>query len=116
MHSAWLHGLPKRDVTRYCNDGDPAFGDRRLNRNLQRARHLLRFRDEFAVVTALCEEMLRICFLEVVASDFRTGNLRGDRQNRNPAPMTIVESVDQMEISGAAATRTHSELSGKMRF
>ena len=51
-------------------------------------------------MTALREKMLWVCLLKVVASDFTTGNLCRDGQNRYTTSMAIVESVDQMEIAG----------------
>src|SRR5215469_16568967 len=72
--------------------------------------------DHFTVVTALREEVLRVSFLEVVASDFQARDVCGDGQDRNTTAIAVIESVDQMKISWAGATRTHSQLSRQMRF
>jgi hypothetical protein len=42
--------------------------------------------------------------------------LRGDSENWNTAAVTIVKSIDQMQISRAATSGTNRETSGEMRF
>ena len=44
-------------------------------------------------MTALREEMLRVCLLEITASDFGAGNLGRDGENRNAAAMTVIEPL-----------------------
>jgi hypothetical protein len=64
----------------------------------------------------LTEEIFRVGFLEIVTSNFRTGNLCGDRQHRDTASVAIVESVDQVEISGTTATGTYGQLPREVGF
>ena len=68
--------------------------------------HLFGVRNQLTIVAALREEMFRMGFLEVPASYFIAGDLRRDGEDGNPAALTVVETIDQMQISGAAATGT----------
>jgi hypothetical protein len=65
-------------------------------------------------MTALREEMLRISLLKVSAADLVTGNLSRNGKDRNAAPMTVVESIDEVQISWAAASGAHSQLASEM--
>jgi hypothetical protein len=60
--------------------------------------------------------MLRMCLLEVATPDLAAGNVGRDREDRDSAPMRIVESIDQMEIPGPAASRTHRQTSRQVRL
>src|SRR5580704_8657828 len=60
--------------------------------------------------------MFRVGLLKISAPDFIAGNLRCDSKHRNPAAVTIVEPVDQMQIARAATSRANGQLPGKMRF
>jgi hypothetical protein len=76
-----------------------------LHGNLKHTGHLFGLRNQLAIVAALREEMFRVGLLEVSAADFIAGDLRRDGQDRNPAAVAVVESVDQVQISGTAASR-----------
>jgi hypothetical protein len=82
-------------------------GNRRAHGDAQHARHLLRLRNQFAVVTAILEQLLRMRFLKVAAANFTTGNLRRNSQHRHAAAMTIVKAVDEMKIAGSATARAY---------
>jgi hypothetical protein len=51
--------------------------------------------------------------LEVVRTDFRARDVRGDRQHRNPAALRVVETVDQVQVARAAAAGADRQLSGQ---
>ena len=67
-------------------------------------------------MAALREEMFRMRFLKIAAANFLTWNLRGDGDNRDTAAVTIVKSVDQMQIAGAATSRADGEATGEVSF
>src|SRR5579863_3459450 len=52
--------------------------------------------------------------LEIIAADFRAGNLGGNRQNRNARAMTVEQSVNQMQISRTATSRAHRQLASQV--
>jgi hypothetical protein len=54
--------------------------------------------------------------LKIAAPNFLTWNLRGDGKNWNTTAVTIVKSIDQMQISRAATSGTNREAAGKMGF
>src|SRR5262245_3128861 len=60
--------------------------------------------------------MFRMSFLKIAAPDFMAWNLSGDGEDGNTATVTIVEPVDQMEITRAATSGTDCQLSREMRF
>ena len=112
----FLDRMPQRDITGDSDHRNAASRDRRLHGNLQHTRHLFRLRDEFAIMAALRKQMFRMRLLEIAAPDFRARNLRCDRKHRDTAAMTIVKSVDQMEIARPATSRAHREIPGQLRF
>ncbi len=59
-------------------------------------------------MTALREQMFRVRFLKISAPDFLAWDLRGNREHWNPAAVTIVETVDQMEIARPATSSADS--------
>ncbi len=67
-------------------------------------------------MAALGEEMLRVGFLKIAAADFSAWNLRSYGENRNTATVTVVEPVDQMQVTGTATAGADSQLSREMRF
>ena len=67
-------------------------------------------------MTALRKEMFGMSLLKIRAADFPAGNLRRDGQNRNAAPMGIIKSIDEMQVTRPTATRAHGQTTGQMRF
>jgi hypothetical protein len=53
-------------------------------------------------MAALREEMFRVGFLKIAAANFVAGNLRRNGENRNTVALAVVETIDQMQIAGAA--------------
>ena len=66
---ASLGCLLEEDVAGHDDHGDPALLHGRAHRRLQHPRELRRVGDEFAVVTALAEQLLRVGLLEVGGPD-----------------------------------------------
>ena len=97
-------GIAQRDISRQGDDRHAAPRERGLHRNLQNPRHLLGLGNQFTVVAALREEMFRVRLLKIAAADFIAGNLRGDGEDGNTAAVTVVESIDQMQVAGTATS------------
>ncbi len=75
-----------------------------------------RIGNQFAIVAAFAEQILRVRFLKIAATDFGGRNLRGDGEYRRAAAMRIEQAVDEMQIAGTARPRTHRKLAGDLRF
>jgi len=52
--------------------------------------------------------------LKIIASEFIAWNLSSDRENRHPATMAIVETVDEVDIPWAATPCAHRKLPGEL--
>ena len=96
--------------------GDAAPPDRRADGVFQHIRKLRRIGNQFAVMAAFPEQVLRMGLLKVAAADFGGRNLRGDRQHRRAAAVRIEQAVDEMQIARAARAGAHRELAGDLRF
>src|SRR5262245_15615664 len=108
--------LAQRHIPRNDHDGDTALREGRTHGDAQHSRHLVRLRNQFAVMAALCEEMLWTGFLKVAAADFMAGDLRRDGEDGHPAAVTVVEAVDQVQIPRTATAGADGQASGEMRF
>src|SRR5262245_59971247 len=73
-------------------------------------------RDELRVNAALAKNTFGVGLLKITASNFRAGNLSGYRQDRNPAAVGVVESIDQVCVSRSAAPGTNRQLFRQMCF
>src|SRR6266446_204926 len=67
-------------------------------------------------MAALRKEMFWMRLLEIAAAYLRTRNLRRDSKDGNSAAMTIVKTVDQMQIAWTATSGAHGQLFGQLRF
>ena len=94
----------------------PRCPDRRANGVFQHIGQLRRIGDQFAIMAAFPEQILRMGLLKIAAADFGGRNLRGDRQHRRAAAMRIEQAVDEMQIAGAARSRAYRKLAGDLRF
>ena len=99
----------KRNVAGQHDDGDTALRDGGLNGDFQNPRHLLRLRNQFAIMTAFAEQTFRPRLLKIVAANFLAGNVRRNRQHRHAAAMAVVKAVDQMQIARPAASGANGE-------
>src|SRR6266404_8359550 len=111
-----FHRFAPGNVSRQRDYRNATPRQRRLDRDLEDARHLLRVRNQFTVMTALREKMFRIGLLKISAPDFMTRDLRRNSQNRHTAAVTIIESIDQMEIAGSRTPGTDGQATSQMRF
>src|SRR2546430_432890 len=66
-------------------------------------------------MAALREELFGVGFLKIAAADFRAGNLRRDGEDGHTTAVTVVEAVDQMQITGATTAGADCQASGEMR-
>ena len=96
-----LLGLLERDVAGEHQHRDAGLAHRGLNGNLEKARHLAGMRDHFAEVAAVGEEPFRMGLLEVSAAELGARYVRSDREDRDTASMTVVQAVDQVQVTGA---------------
>jgi hypothetical protein len=83
---------------------------------IERPRYLRGVRNRLAIVTAVGEQPLGMGFLKVSAANLPGGNVSGDGQHGHTAAMAVVETVDQVQVPGAAAASAHAELARQMRF
>ena len=77
---------------------------------------LRRVGNQFAIVTAFPEQILRMRLLKIAAADFGRRNLRGNRQHRRAAAVRIEQAVDEMQIAGAARPGADREFARDLRF
>src|ERR1700761_7594523 len=89
-----LDGFSHGYIARDGNHGNTASRERSPHSDLEHTRHLLRLRDQLAVMAALREEMLRMGLLKISAAHFVAGDLSCNRKDGNAAAMTIVKAVD----------------------
>src|SRR5271154_663778 len=74
------------------------------------------FRDHSAIVTAILEQLFRMCLLKVIGSKLCTWNLSSDCKNWNSATMAVEKPIDQMEVSGTTTAGAYGQLSADVRF
>src|SRR4029077_4740422 len=67
-------------------------------------------------MAALLEQDLGVRHLEIAAPDLGRGNLRRDGQHRHPRAVAIEQAVDQMQVTGPAASCADRELASQMSF
>jgi hypothetical protein len=67
-------------------------------------------------MAALPEDVFRMSLLEVSTTDFNAWNLRRDGENRHTTALAIVKAIDQVQVSGTAASGAYSQFAGQMRF
>ena len=107
-------GRQQPDVAGDDHHRHALLGDGDTNRLFEDARHLVGVGDELDIMRALGEELLGMRFLEVGAADLGARDLGGDRQHRHAAAVAVEQSVDQMQVAGAAASGADGELAGEM--
>ena len=78
------------------------FRERGLHGDFQDTRHLFGLGDQFAEVAALRKQMFGMRLLKISTANFVAGNLGGDGEDRDAAAVAIVETIDQVEVAGAA--------------
>lgn len=71
------------------------------DRDFKHARHLVRARNQFAIVAAFAEKLLGMRFLKVAAANFGGWNVRGDGKHRHTRALTIIQAIDQVHIPWA---------------
>ena len=67
-------------------------------------------------MAALREDLFRMSLLEISTPDFSARNLRRDGQNGDAAALAIVKAIDQMHVSGPAASGAYSQFASEMRL
>src|SRR5215216_2771906 len=84
--------------------------------NLKDPRNLISVGNQLTILTALPEQKLRVSLLKVSAPDFSYGNMCCNCQDRHPATIAIVESINQVRVSRSAAPSAYSKFSCEVRF
>jgi hypothetical protein len=79
----------QRDIAGNHQYRHAALAGRLTDGNLERARHLVGAGDQLAIVAALFEQRLRVCFLKIPGSDLGRRDLRGDGKHRHARSMAI---------------------------
>ena len=113
---AALRRRTQRNIARDDDDGDAAPPHGRANGVFQDVRQLRRIGNQFAIMAAFAEQVLRMRLLKIAATDFGGRNLRGDGEHRRAAAMRIEQAVDEMQIAGTARPRADRKLAGDLRF
>src|ERR1043166_9761745 len=54
--------------------------------------------------------------LKVPGADFARGNLRGDGQHRGQSLVCVEQSINEVQIPGAATTCADGQVAGQLRF
>ena len=52
-------------------------------------------------------------FLEISAADFLRGNMGGNRKDGHAASMSIVKTINEVQVSGTTASRADGQFSGQ---
>jgi hypothetical protein len=73
-------------------------------------------RYQFTIVTTLTEQLLRRGLLEIAAAELATGNVRGERQDRDTTAVRILEPLHQMEMSRPTAAGAYRQVSRQVRL
>src|ERR1019366_7909770 len=97
--------LTQSDITGENNNCYASFGECGLDCDLQDTRHLLRLRNDFAVVTAFAKYAFPMSLLEILSSDFATRNMACNREYRNATAVGIVQSINQSADSQGYSSR-----------
>jgi hypothetical protein len=104
------------DVARNYNDRHATPADRFADRDLEDTRHLIGGRHELAIVTAFLEKRLRMCLLKKAGSDLGRRDMRRNGKHGDTGAAAIEQSVDEMQVPGAATSRADGDLAGQMRL
>jgi len=67
-------------------------------------------------MAALGKEVFGVGFLKIAAADFMTGDLRSDGEDRDSAAVTVVETVDQMQVPRATTAGADRQVAAQMRL
>ncbi len=116
-HGTWraiLRNLHPSHVAGQHDYGHPSFSDCTLHGDVKNALKLLRIRNQLTVVAAFFEKNFRMSFLEISGADLTAWNMRGDREYRSIAAMSIEESVDQVKVTGATAAAAGREFPAEL--
>src|SRR5258707_10592614 len=106
----------KGDVARNYHDRDTAIAHRLPDRDLQNAGHLVRSRDQLAIMTTLLEQRLRMSFLEISGAEFGRRDLRRNGKHWDARALTIEQPVDEVQIAGSAAPGADGEFPCQVRL
>src|SRR5271168_4138008 len=84
--------------------------------DLEHPRHLARMRNDFTVMAAIPEYMVRLSLLKIFAAELFSGNLRRDRQHRHAIALAIIEAIDKVSVAGPATAGTDREIARQVRL
>src|SRR6185369_2423923 len=57
-----------------------------------------------------------MCFLKITTTDFAARNLSRNREHGHATAMSVVQAIDQVCVSGAAAPGANGETPGQVRL
>ncbi len=93
-----------------------ALGDGDADRGLDHAGQLRGRGDQFAIVAALLEQVLRVGLLEVAAADLRRGDLGSDGQDGHAGAVRVEQAVDEVQVPRPAGAGADRERAGQVRL
>ena len=67
-------------------------------------------------MAAFPEQELGVRLLKIAGADLTTGNMRCDRQHGGHTAMTIIQSVDQVQVAGTATACAYRQLARQLRL
>src|SRR5277367_2541930 len=73
-------------------------------------------RNDFTVMAAIPEYMVRLSLLKIFAAELFSGNLRRDRQHRHAIALAIIEAIDKVSVAGPATAGTDREIARQVRL
>src|SRR5699024_11484951 len=95
------------NITRQHNHSDTFLPYCRANGIFNDIRQLVRMRNEFAIMTTFFKELIGMCFLKITTANLGRWDMGCDRQHRSTAAMSIKQTIDEVQITGAARSRTN---------
>src|SRR6202012_4876114 len=92
------------DIRRHNEDGYTALGQRRLTGGDSFAASLLRRQDHLAKDAAALVHLGEVDLLNALETQIAPHDLRGDEDDRRTIPIGLIEAVDEVQASRAAAS------------
>ena len=112
---AFRRGL-QRHVARQYHYRYAAVKYRFTHRDGQHLWDLLGGGDQFTVVAAFTEQLLRMRLLKVAATDFTRRNMRRNGEDGHVITVTIKKTVDEVQISRPTRPGADREFAGQLCF
>src|ERR1700722_17965789 len=83
------------------------------HRDAENSWHLICLRNQFAVVAAILEQLFWTRLLKIAAAHFIAWDLCRNGKHGNPAPVAIVEAVNEVKIPRATTACADGKIAGE---